>query len=115
MDKDIPIITNPSIKQKKLQIINKLNRETRRIVESLKDEDGLIDKEELDKEIKKMLEKYKNKYLVEFSNSSLVTSSISLGEIKLKDSDLHINISTYESRDLELIFPKIDFKDNREK
>lgn len=111
MDEDIPIITNLALKQKKLPLINKLNREARKIVESLKDEDGLIDKEELDREIKKMLEKYKNKYLVEFSNSSLITSSISLGEAKLKDSDLHINISTYENRDLELIFPKIDFKE----
>lgn len=110
MKDDIPIITTPSVKQKKLQLINKLNREIRKVIDSIKDESGEIDKEELDLEIKKMLEKYKNKYSVEFTNSSLVLSTVSLGDAKLQDDDLHINITTYENRDLEFVFPKMKFK-----
>lgn len=111
MDKEIPIITSPTIKQKKLSLINKMNRELRKIINELKDEEGFINKEDLDKEVKKMLEKYKNKYSIEFSNSSLLSSSVSLGDSKLNNNELHINITTYENRDLDFMFPNIDFKE----
>lgn len=110
MNEDIPIITSPSIKQKKLPLINKMNRELRKIIENLKDENGTVDKKSLDKEVKKMLEKYKNKYSIEFSNSSLFSSSVSLGDSKLDNNELHIAISTYENRDLDFIFPHVEFR-----
>ena len=107
----IQIIKNQTLKQKNLQLVNKINRDISRIIDELKDKEGKVNKEELDSKIKELMEKYKKKYSIEFLNKSFTLSSVSLGDSKLENDELHINISTYENRDLDFVFPQVEFRD----